>query len=312
MEVHHELDYNQSSLVAEACVEHFKIRNKIGRVTIGDIQGVHDEGIDMWKTILSQQKKAEEEIQKEVKQGQDIAAQEKRKGKDKDTTDEFDAFIVEDIIGDVVSDIPNLTKDAEPLVEQKSTIKTIDINNTPAKGTDQTKHSGEDEVTIVDIPYEEKPQRNPVTINIPTTHPTSNEPHLPKKGLEQENPKMIDSSILFVDETKEKEQEKKEVEKKIERKETKSTGIGLGETKELKQEKKIEDFSSGQLEGGQKTVVDTPPVKRKLVLEKETEKKKAKLPTSSNSEVEAEVEEQEIEEEEGEDSVIDIKKMTPK
>ncbi|XP_059067463.1 uncharacterized protein LOC131858286 [Cryptomeria japonica] len=133
MEVQNELDYNQANLVAEACVQHFKIRNRIGRVSIKDIQGMHDEGVDMWKMILSQQKEDDEEIEKEVKQGQDIATQEKRKGKDKDTTDGFDEFSVEDIIGYVVSDIPNLTKDAEPSVDQKSTVETIDIDDTLAK-----------------------------------------------------------------------------------------------------------------------------------------------------------------------------------
>ncbi|XP_059070777.1 uncharacterized protein LOC131860388 [Cryptomeria japonica] len=138
MQVQHELDYNQANLVVEEC-------------------------------------EAEEEIEKEVKQGQDIVVQENSKGKDKETIDGFDEFIVEDIIGDVISDIPNLTKDAEMSVEKKSIVETIDIDDTL-----------------------------------------------------------------------------------------------------------------------------------------ETEKKKAKLPTSTNFEVEAEEEEEETKEEEGEDSVIDINKMTPK
>lgn len=70
---------------------------------------------------------------------------------------------------------------------------------------------------------------------------------------------------------------------------------------------------SGQREDGKKIVVDTPLVKRKLDLEKEREKKKAnKLTTASSSEVEAEEKGEEIEEKEEEDSVINIKKMTPK
>lgn len=276
MEVQHELDYNQETLVVEACLQHFKIRNKIGRVVIGDIQGVHDEDVDMWKTILSQQKEVEEEIEKEVKQEQDIAAQGKSKGKDKDTTDGFNEFSIKDMISDVVLDIINLTKDAKTPIEKKSTIETIDINYTPAKGTNQTKHPRDDEATIEDIPYEENPQRNLVTINILTTYSTSNEPHLPEKGAEEENPKMIDSSIPSVDEIEEKEQEKKGAEKKNEElKKIGTIGISPGETKEPKQEKKIEYTSSGQPESGQKIVVDTPPVKRKLVLEKETKKKES-------------------------------------
>lgn len=73
---------------------------------------MRDEGVFMWKTILSQQKEAKEEIEKEVKQGQDVAAEEKGKRKDKDTIDEFDSFTIEDIISNIVSDIPNPTKDA--------------------------------------------------------------------------------------------------------------------------------------------------------------------------------------------------------
>lgn len=61
----------------------------------------------------------------------------------------------------------------------KSTVETIDIDVTPAKGTDQTKHPVEDEVIIEEIPYEEIPQRNPMTINTPTKNPTDNGPHLP-------------------------------------------------------------------------------------------------------------------------------------
>ncbi|GLJ44023.1 hypothetical protein SUGI_0917880 [Cryptomeria japonica] len=104
---------------------------------------------------------------------------------------------------------------------------------------------------------------------------------------------MIDSSIPYVDETKEKEQENKEEEKKnremketkekkIERKEIETTDIGLGETKEPGQEKKIENSSFGQPEGGHKIVVDTPPIKMKsrcvstnsLVFEHSTERVK--------------------------------------
>lgn len=53
MEVKHDLYFNQASIVVEACVQCFKIRNGIGRVAIGDVQGVHDEGVALWKTILS-------------------------------------------------------------------------------------------------------------------------------------------------------------------------------------------------------------------------------------------------------------------
>ncbi|XP_059074853.1 uncharacterized protein LOC131874915 [Cryptomeria japonica] len=121
---------------------------------------------------------------------------------------------VEDIVGDVGSDIPNLTKDAKPPVEQKSIVETIDIGDTSAKGIVQTKHPREDEVTIEEIPYEERPQKNLVTINIPTTNPTDNEPHLPKKGVEEETPKVIDSSIPVVDEAEKKETKKKKTERK--------------------------------------------------------------------------------------------------
>lgn len=60
----YELYYNQASIVAEACVQHFKIRNRIGRLSICDIKGVHDEGVAMWKIIMSLQKEVEEEIEK--------------------------------------------------------------------------------------------------------------------------------------------------------------------------------------------------------------------------------------------------------
>ncbi|XP_059067649.1 uncharacterized protein LOC131858429 [Cryptomeria japonica] len=265
-------DYNQASVVVEACAQHFKIRNRTRRVAIEDIKGVHDEGVAMWKTILSQQKEVEEEIEKQLKEGQDVVAQEKGKRIDNDTTDEFDVFTVEDII---------------------------------AKGTNQTKHLGEDEVIIEEIPYEERPQRNPVTINTPTTNPTNNELHLPKKGAEEETPKVIDSSIPFVDEAEKKE-------KKIERKEIETTETSPKETKELELDKKKEDSLSGQPKGSKKIVMDTPPMKQKLELEKESGNKKAKLTISASSKVEAEEEKEEKEEEEEEDSIIDTKKMTPK
>lgn len=51
-------------------------------------------------------------------------------------------------------DIPNLKKDVEKLVEHKSTIETIDIDVSSAKGTTQTKHPSEDEVIIEDIPVD--------------------------------------------------------------------------------------------------------------------------------------------------------------
>lgn len=47
MEVRHDFDLNQASIVIEACVQRFKIRNKIGRVAIGDVKGVHDEGVSL-------------------------------------------------------------------------------------------------------------------------------------------------------------------------------------------------------------------------------------------------------------------------
>ncbi|XP_057816417.2 protein MNN4-like [Cryptomeria japonica] len=224
---------------------------------------------------------------------------------------------VDDIIGNVVSDIPNVKKDVEQSVENKSTVETIDIDVSSVKGTTQTKHPDEDEVIIEDISYEDKHHRTSVTIN-----PIDNEPLLSEKGAEEENSQVTDSSMLSVDEvdkkedvkkeTKEKkvekkgieeetpkvinssipsidEEEKKEIkDKKIERKETKTIDIGLEETKELEQDKKKEDSPSSQREGNKKTKI--PPMKRKLDLEKESEKKKAKITISASSEVEVEEE----------------------
>lgn len=171
MEVKDELDYNQASILVEACIQCFKIRIMIERVAIGDFQGVHDEDVVLWKTILSQQKEAEEEITKGAKQDQGVAALDKGKGKDKDSTEGFNVFSVDDVIDNVVLYIPNLTKDVEQPVEHKSTIATIDIGVSPVKGTTQTKHPDEDEVIVEYIPYEDTPHRTLVTIN-----PTNNEP----------------------------------------------------------------------------------------------------------------------------------------
>lgn len=49
MEVKYELEYDQACVAVEACVQRFKIRNRTGRVAIGVIKGVHDEGVAMWK-----------------------------------------------------------------------------------------------------------------------------------------------------------------------------------------------------------------------------------------------------------------------
>lgn len=109
----HELDYNKASILAEACIQYFKIRNMIGRVGKGDVQGVHYEGVSLWKKILSQRKEAKEKIAKGTKQDQGATALDKGKGKDKDSTKGFDVCLVYDIINNVVSDIPNLSKDVE-------------------------------------------------------------------------------------------------------------------------------------------------------------------------------------------------------
>lgn len=194
MEVKHDLDYNQASILVEACIQHFKIRNIIGSVTIEDVQGVHDESVSLWKTILSQQKEAEQEIEKEIKQDQGATALDKWKCKDKDSTEGFGVFLVDDIIGNVVSDILNLTKDVEQPIEHKSTNETIDIGVSPVKGTTQTKNLGEDEVIVRDITYEYTPHRTLVT-----TNPTDNEPLLLEKGAEKGNPKVINTSILPIE-----------------------------------------------------------------------------------------------------------------
>lgn len=258
------------------------------------------EGI--WKTILSQQKEVEEEIEKGTKQDQGAASLDKGKNKDKDSIECFDVFTIDDIIGNVVSDIPNLTKDVEQLVKHQSAIETFDSDVTPVKGADKTKHPGEDEVVIEDIPCEDKPHITLVTIN-----PPHNEPLLSEKDVEEGNPKVINSSIPPVEESEKKEIEEKE-EKQKEAKKQEEEMKEIEETKESKQHKKKEDSSSGEPEDGKKIVVGTPLVKRKLHLEKESENKKAKLTIIANSEVKAE----EIEEEEEEDFLIDIKKMNPK
>lgn len=67
MEVQHELDFDQASLMAEECIQHFKISNRTGRVAVGEIREVHTEGVALWKEIMDQQKKVEEEIEQETK-----------------------------------------------------------------------------------------------------------------------------------------------------------------------------------------------------------------------------------------------------
>lgn len=54
MEVQHDLDLDQASLVAEACIQHFKIRNRTGRVVLGKVEAVHKEGVALWKKIMNQ------------------------------------------------------------------------------------------------------------------------------------------------------------------------------------------------------------------------------------------------------------------
>lgn len=251
MEVQHELDYNQASILAEACIQCFKIRNMIGRVAIGDVQDVHDEGVALWKTILSQQKEAIEEIAKETKQDQGATTLDKGKGKDKYSTKGFNFFLVDDIISSVVLDILNQTKDVEQLVEHKSTIETIDIGVSSVKGTTQTKHPGEDEVLVEDIPYEEKPHITLVIINR-----TNNEPLSSEKGAEEGNLKVINSSVLPIQELEKKEtKEKQEKHKEVEKKEEEMKEIK--ETNELEQHKKKEDSSFDQPEDGKKKVVET-------------------------------------------------------
>ncbi|XP_059065954.1 uncharacterized protein LOC131857421 [Cryptomeria japonica] len=217
MEVQHDLYFNQASIVAEACVQCFKIRNTTRRVTIGDVQGVHDEGVSLWKTIFSQQKEVEEEIEKGTIQDQGVDALDKGKG-------------------NVVSDISNLKRDVEQPNKHKSTVESFDIDVTLVKGADKTKHPGEDKVIVEDIPYEDKPHRTLVTIN-----PTDNEPLLSEKGAEEGNPKVKNSSIPPIEEsekkeTKEKEQKEMEVEKKEE--EMKE----IEETKESKYERRKRIF----------------------------------------------------------------------
>lgn len=126
-----------------------------------------------------------EEIEKEVKQGQGIDAHEKSKGKEKDTINEFDVFTVDYIIDNIVLDIPNLTKDVDQPVEYKSITETTDIDVSLVKLTTQTKHLGEDEVIIEDIPYEDRPHRTLVT-----TNPTNNEPLLLEKVQRKKNKRM--------------------------------------------------------------------------------------------------------------------------
>lgn len=53
--------------------------------------------------------KVEEEIEQETKQDKWAAILDKGKAKEKESIEGFDTFIVEDIIGNVVSNIPNLT-----------------------------------------------------------------------------------------------------------------------------------------------------------------------------------------------------------
>lgn len=67
-----------------------------------------------------------------------------------------------------------------------------------------------------------------------------------------------------------------------------------------------------EIEETKKPMVDTPPVKRKLDLEKESEKKKAKFTIATSSEVKDEEKDEIKKEEEEEESIINIKKMTPK
>lgn len=92
-----------------------------------------------------------------------------------------------------------------------------------------------------------------------------------EKGAEEGNPKVINTSIPLVEELEKKEIEEKEAEKKQEE---------MKETKETK-----------------KTMVDTPLVKRKLNLEKESENKKEKFTTIASSEDKSEEKEEEMEEE---------------
>ncbi|XP_059065747.1 DEK domain-containing chromatin-associated protein 4-like [Cryptomeria japonica] len=148
MKVQHDLDFDQASPVVEACIQHFKIRNRIGRVVVGEIEVVHEEGVALWKTIMSQQKEAEEEIAKRTKQDQGATAFDKEKGKEKDSAEGFDVFTIEDIIGNVVLDIPNLTKDVEQPVKPKST---VDIDVTPKKGAEE-ENKVESKKSVVDTP----------------------------------------------------------------------------------------------------------------------------------------------------------------
>lgn len=67
MEVQHDLDLDQASLVVEVCIQHFKIRNRTGRVVVGEFGAVHAEGVALWKKIMDQQKEDEEKIEKETK-----------------------------------------------------------------------------------------------------------------------------------------------------------------------------------------------------------------------------------------------------
>lgn len=130
----------------------FKIRNRTGRVAVGEIREVHSEGVALWKEIMDQQKKVEEEIEQETKQ--DKGATVLDKGKAKDSTEGFDTLYVQDIIGDVVLDIPNLTTG----IDQS-------IHSPPVEEADKTKLSGQDEVLVEGIPYEDIAHKNLSTPN---------------------------------------------------------------------------------------------------------------------------------------------------
>lgn len=106
MEVQHEFDHDQASLVVEACTQHFRTRNRTGRVVVGEVGAVHAEGLAFWKKIMDQQKEAEDEIEKETKQDHGAAALDKGKAKEKESTKDFDTFTIKDIIGNLCQTFP--------------------------------------------------------------------------------------------------------------------------------------------------------------------------------------------------------------
>lgn len=133
----------------------------------------------------------------------------KGKVKKKGSTEGFDVFSVDEIIGN--TDIPNLTKD----VEQP-------VHTTPMKGADQTKHPSQDEVTIEGIPYEDTPHRTSLKPN----------PILSEKGKEEE--KKVEDKKVVMDTPLAK--RKLDLEKESEKKKVKLTTAASSEVETIEKE----------------------------------------------------------------------------